>query len=424
MREPLLHIVHRALLTGDLSLLDAVTDDPSWKDIRLVFTVEEGGVPLDLGLGLNASELVVPILKGPEVGFLSADIALQVHRGRNESIALDHSISFDSNFAESLRSAFAGAALDKVQFDRLVRVLQLKARNSNVQFDLLPFLVENVRLARNNAQNERPLNTVIAFRMIDYLNWDALLRPAPTIEFTEPVDLLRGKLNGDAKAYLNSLFNDPEILRHEKQILATEALLIRLCRLWHTGGVNSDISRIFRGLIDFSLTDLPALPLTELSIIWSGLHPKPTAFFDPIVRENTKGRPKKLCGMAWDIGHLRMLEKYTRRHSGHFTVAYFATMDEGWRTKLQLNPITRVAIDDGNRSALFIRERELEFQRFLSEAIGEWAKAQFSPDVVEVRRRSVHAASLDEIRAVLDRERDMFKAALPAFVNGSWSAVP
>ena len=424
MREPLLHTVHRALLTGDLDLLDAVTKDSSWRDIRLVFSLEEGGVPLDLGLGLNASELVVPILKGPRVGFLSADIALQVHGGGEETLAIDHSISFDSNFAEKLRATFAGGRVNQVEFARLVGVLQLKARDRSVQFDLLPFLVENVRLARNNALNDRPLNTIIAFRMIDFLNWDALLGPTPTIEFTEQADLLWAKLKDDATAYLSSLYKDPEILRHEKQILATEALLIRLCRIWHTGGKRRGIGSIFEELVDFSLTDLPALPLTELSIIWSGLHPRPADFFDPIVRDNIRGRPMKLSGMAWDIGHLRMLEKYTRRHSGHFTVAHLATMDAGWRTKLQINPVTRVAIDDGTQAALFIRERELEFQGFINQAIGERDKAELSPDKAEVRRRRVHVTSLGEARAALDDERAKFANALPSFINGPWSALP
>jgi hypothetical protein len=61
-------------------------------------------------------------------------------------------LSFDSNFAEKLRATLNGENIEPVDRIRVIDVLMLKANNARVQFDVVPFLYENIRLARDNAE--------------------------------------------------------------------------------------------------------------------------------------------------------------------------------------------------------------------------------------------------------------------------------
>lgn len=415
--EPLLVRLHRSLIIGDHNALDALADDPDWPQIRMIIsTPEEGGVPVDLDISLNASDLVIPALKGPFLFFISADVVSRMRNGEGGKlpIPLDHSISFDSNFAEDLRAVFEGRKQGSADYERVLKVLQLKAENPKVQFDLLPFLHENVRLVRDSPLNHRPLRTIVAFRMIDYLDWAALRQPTPSIKFTEPKEMLLDRLAAEADAYLKSLFLDDGFLAHEKQVIGIEALLLRLTRLWHQAGKKRDPHAIFEQLIDFCIFDLQALPQTELSIIWKGLMPQIADFFAPIVKDNIKERPRRITGMAWDLGHLRLLERSMRcHHVGHFFVAHFVSNDMSWRSLLKLNPIDRVVIDDASKGALVAREHELEFQKFLNRCMSERARAEMTPARIEARRRDAQAASLAQMDRILSSERETLSKALP-----------
>lgn len=208
----------------DPSALDRLESDPGWESVRIIFSVgDERGIPADLGGDFKGATVTVPAIKGPHLVFHSADIAREIFRGEPSVVAIDHTISFDSNFAEMLRSVFNGGRRNTADYDRVVAVLRLKALNQWVQFDMLPFLLENVRFARIDKKNDRPLNTIIAFRMIDYLDWDALRSDVPSIRFNQAAETLRETLKVEADAYLKSLFTDAELVsrRHRQAAMAS-----------------------------------------------------------------------------------------------------------------------------------------------------------------------------------------------------------
>lgn len=374
-------------------------------DLRaLVSTDHPGAVALDLGLGLTSSVYVTPIFEGPRAFFMSRHISMQARlSGGPTTVPLDYSLSFDSNFAEKLRATLNGENIQRADRDRVVDVLMLKANDANVQFDVMPFLYENIRLARDNKKNMRPLNTVIAFRMLDRLNWAAFRSDPSRFDFGVPTESLKASLESDADAFLSSEYANPSVMHHEAKSLGTQALLLRFARLWHE--TKPDAKRILSELLEFSLSKLGFLPVTELSLIWSGIARKVVApFFGPITGRS-KTMLKDIRGMAWDMTHLRLIEQTASlTQLGSFFIPHFVSMDERWRGLLRLNSVRFVLIDDNRKSMLFARANELNFQIACHECAGTKIHAERSQEKIAARRAAVRAIDVEAMQRLVAQE--------------------
>jgi hypothetical protein len=268
-----------------------------------------------------------------------------------------------------------------------------------VQFDVLPFLHENVRLARDNESNLRPLNTLVAFRMLDHLNWEAFRNDPSRFDFGVPVETLKASLRSDAKAFLADLYSNQSIVHHEAKSLGIQALLLRFATLWRNYG-KRDISRMLHELLQFCASDLGFIPATELSLIWSGIRGKEVAsFFGPVINPSAT-LFKAVRGMAWDMTHLRLMEQTARlTRFGSFFVPHFVSFDERWRTLLRLNPVRFMVVDDAKNSMLFARTHELAFQEALHEYAGEGLLGEVSTENIEARRtvaRNIDVAAMEQ----------------------------
>jgi hypothetical protein len=358
---------------------------------------------------VTSSEYVTSFFEGPRAFFMSAGTSIQARLTGGQSNALiDFSLSFDSNFAEKMRAAIAGEKIQQVDRDRVDEVLMLKARNRNVQFDVLPFLIENTRLTRDDPRNERPLNTLIAFRMLDHLDWDAFRDDPSRFVFDAPYEELKASLRPEAMAFQSELQTSGDVIRHEARSAGTQALLLRFALLWHEKR-KPDKSRILRELLRFSIHHLGYIPLTELHLVWSGMTSESGApFFGPIT-----GRSKTMLedvrGMAWDMTLLRVLEKNaTASQLGSFFIPYFVSIDRRWRHLLRLNPVRMMLIDDAHRRVLFARADELEFQRLVEECAQTELQAEMTPEKVEARRRAAQTAQLDAMRQLVVDEENLW----------------
>src|SRR6185312_10326341 len=60
----------------------------------------------------------------------------------------------------------------------------------------------NLRLARDNEENRRPLNTLIAFRMLDHLNWAAFREDPDHFDLGSSAESLKVHLRPDTEAFL------------------------------------------------------------------------------------------------------------------------------------------------------------------------------------------------------------------------------
>ncbi|MDG0836153.1 hypothetical protein [Roseateles saccharophilus] len=226
-----------------------------------------------------------------------------------------------------------------------------------------------------------------------------------------PADDLREQLKPKAREFLTSLHSSPLVLKREAWALGAEALLLRFSSLWKTAP-KPDPRRILRDLVDFSIFELGALPLLELTLIWSGITAKPVApFFGPLISPSDKTL-KAARGMAWDMTHLRALQDAARQTVlGSFFIPYFASLDARWRALLRLNPIRVMLVDDAKRSANFSRARDVEFQILLGEVMSPRATAERAPAKVQARRLAAKNLEREAMAQLAKREREAWKAS-------------
>ncbi|MBP2199077.1 hypothetical protein [Pantoea cypripedii] len=397
-----------ALLFRDKEALATIAAERPEEMIHLraiMCTQAPGAIDLDLGLGLVANDHIISFFEGPRAYFMSAGGCLQAHlTGGRNNVLLDYSLSFDSNFAEKMRAVIAGENIQKIERDRVIEILMLKARNSNVQFDVQPFLVENIRLSRDNPDNQRPLNTLIAFRMLDHLDWKIFRESPGTFVFDKPADALRAHILDGAKAFLKEMYNDEHIARQEAKSAFIQALLLRFARLWHQDK-KRDHKQILRELLIYSVRRLGAIPLTELLLIWSGMSSTSGApFFGPITGKSGE-MLKKIRGMAWDMTLLRLLERTaTITRNGSFFIPYFVSIDRRWRDLLRLNPVNMMIVDDRSHRMQIARTDELNFRSIFNECLQGELRSDMTPEKIEQRRLAAIAPDLEVMRARVAEE--------------------
>ncbi|WP_202946894.1 hypothetical protein [Rhodanobacter thiooxydans] len=407
---PIADALLSALLNRDEAALSTIETHRAAEcaSIRtVVCTDNPGAVDLDLGLSVFSNDYVTSFFEGPRAFFLSAGTSVQAHlTGGRSNVLIDFSLSFDSNFAEKIRAVIAGENIQKADRDRVIELLMLKARNRRVQFDVVPFLIENVRLARDDPSNKRPLNTLIAFRMLDHVDWDAFRDAPDRLAFDVPSQDLKVMLRPEAENYLVELHASKLITHQEAKSAGTQALLLRFARLWHEER-KKDKKRILRELLRFSIHKLGAIQLTEIRLIWSGMTSNQgSPFFGPIIGRSHE-MLKEIRGMAWDMTLLRVMEQIaTVSQVGSFFIPYFVSLDRRWRHLLRLNPVRLMLIDDARQHVLFARADELEFQRALEECTQAELQSEMTPEKIEIRRRSAQAIDLDTMQQlVVDEER-------------------
>jgi|SRR6185312_435934 len=409
-QQPVIDVLLQALITNDQVALNNLKSNRAEEctDLRAIISTDHpDAVELDLGLGVSSNEFITPIFEGPRAFFLSRHISVQARiTGGKTTAPLDYSLSFDSNFAEKLRAVIHGEKVQQSDRDRVIEVLMLKANNAKVQFDVLPFLCENIRLARENAGNNRPLNTLIAFRMLDHLNWGAFQSDPSNFDFGTSIEALRVSIEPEASAFLASEFTNPSVMHHEAMSAGVQAMLLRFATLWHKTE-KRDTRCILGELLEFCVSKLGYIPTTELALIWTGIKQKVVApFFGPIINPSKK-MLKAIEGMAWDMTHLRLMEKTaTLTEFGSFFIPYYVSFDQRWRNLIRLNPVRIMLIDDAKNSVLFARAHELEFQVACQEGASAGVLAERRPEDIAARRQASRSIDLATMRNIVtDEER-------------------
>lgn len=415
-RLPISDVLYFALLNGDLEALDAIGAErpEDMLSLRTIICTNAPGaidIELGLGLGLAENEQIISFFEGPRAYFMSAGASLQAHlTGGKSNILLDYSLSFDSNFAEKMRAVVSGENIQEVERNRVIEILMLKARNPKVQFDLQPFLIENTRLSRDNPQNKRPLNTLIAFRMLDHLDWECFRESPGKFVYSKSADTLRAELLVDAEAFMQKMHSSEYIAQQEAKSAFNQALLLRFATLWHSDS-KLDHKLILRQLLIYSVRKLGAIPLTELQLIWRGMTSSPVApFFGPIIGKS-HDMLKAIRGMAWDMILLRLLEQVaTSTQNGSFFIPYFVTNDGRWRKLLQLSPVKMMVIDDRDHRVQLARQNEKEFRAIFMECLQGELRSDMTPEMIEKRRLAAKNLQPDVLWALVAQEEAFWAA--------------
>jgi len=386
MEKPVVDQVFEALLKGEPHLLEKITRPEDAIHIRSAISTNN---PTSASLDIDLEEItrqapwITPLFLGPKIHFFSLSTSIQSRiSGRSSIVPLDWSFSFDSNVAEKVRAYTNHENINKVEKKRVITLLKIK-RKYNIQTDLMPFIFENMRLSRHNKENKRPLNTIAAFKMIEYIDWIKFDSNPNKPVFNCDTD----KLLQEAEDTYNDLVNEKEVKKREYKALFTQVILFELAIQWLKKP--NDPEFVFSQLIDFCVVQLKKLPKYELLIVWDFLkQPKKVRFFGPLADVGKK-LIKDLKGIAWDISHLRTLETMsTMSQKGAFFIPFFVSFDEKFSEILKKNQISILVIDDRLKRMHSAGINELDFQIQLTKCMSDKVKELTSLQHSEKRRKS------------------------------------
>lgn len=382
--KPVVDQIFELILQGRLDEVENISNPEDAVYIRTVVSTEENGgthVGVDLEEITKVAPWITPFFLGPRLLFSSKSIAVQnMMTGGKSNFLLDWSFSFDSNVAEKVRAYVNLENINAKDRDRVITLLKLKKKFS-LQTDLLPFLLENLRLSRSDIKNERPLNTVIAFKKLDYLDWQAFEKNPLKPEFIcDEKTLLK-----DANDTYDSMVNDKEVKKWEYKSLFTQVILFELAIIWLRK--NGSIEEQFSELIDFCVLQLGKLAKFELKFAWRFLNqPTRTRFFGPL-NGVSKDLTKALKGMAWDMTHLRLLETLsTKTTFDSFYVPFFVSFDEKFSEILKQNQLQMLLVDDRLKRMHTATIDEYPFLQKLDSCMSEKTRSLMGEVESEARR--------------------------------------
>lgn len=387
MQKLLIDEIFRALLFRDFDALDRLSDNRASEAVylRLLMCSDSPG-SLNIGIPLDKLQKEDPFIVSPfEIDrfiMISAHTALQAaFSGGKSNVLVDWSFSYDSNFAEKLRGFLMKEDIDPKNRDRIERFLKLR-KELNIQSDLLPVILENTRLHRDDPKNDRPRNTIAAFKSLDHINW-AETQNYSNIQIDNDIWT---KVVADADSDMDFYLQNGEVIRTETKALFVHSILLEMTRLWFESPDSSALN--FTKLIDFCVLNLGCIPTFELNIAWQFFFPKKMrlSFFGPIYGIS-KTMLTELKGMSWDLTHLRTLETMaTQSKLGSFYLPYFITIDNRLQELIRLNPIRFILIDDENKIVLTARKNQLQFQIGLDKHMSPETKKLMTPQHVKSRR--------------------------------------
>lgn len=397
MSKPVVDQIFELIIQGRLDELNKISRPEDAVYIRtIVSTNSDSGASLAIDLEeiTSIAPWITPFFLGPKIFVSSRSTAVQgALTGGKANFFIDWSFSFDSNVGEKIRAYVNKENVNPSDLERVITLLRLKKKFS-LQTDLLPFLFENLRLSRSDKTNDRPLDTIIAFKKLDFIDWEAFEKDPtkPEFKYHDESYLLR-----DAQNTYDSFISNAEVKRWEYKALFTQVFLFELAIIWLKQASSPDDQ--FSQLIDFCVLQLGKLPKYELKFAWRFLNqPTKTRFFGPL-NGVAKKLVKDLKGMAWDICHLRVLEMLsTKTELGSFYLPFFVSFDEKFSEILRENQIQLLIIDDRLKRMHSATVDEYEFIQKLDYCMSPATKSQMNPAKSEARRNyDMPAHDLEQI---------------------------
>ncbi|MEZ8365751.1 hypothetical protein AB6C96_11385 [Vibrio cyclitrophicus] len=406
MDRPVVDEIYDILVKGDLERLEGISRPQDAVYIRTAISTESANAA---GLHINLEDItskapwVTPLFIGPKVFLNSASTALQSHlTGGTSSVPIDWSFSFDSNVGERVRAYVNHENINKKDQDRIITLLKLKKEYS-LQTDLVPFLFENLRLSREDNKNLRPLNTILAFKKLDHIDWDSFEKDPYKPKFIcNEQELLK-----ESERDYESFVTNEEVKNREYKAVFTQVILFELAILWLKNPTKPD--EVFSKLIDFCVLQLGKLPKYELLVALQFLEkPKRVRFFGPLA-DVAKKIESDLKGMAWDISHVRTLETMsTITALGSFFLPFFVSFDDKFSELLKLNQINFLVIDDRLKRMHSASVHELRFQIKLDECMSEEVLSKSSYKESEMRKQ--YMLPINDLQHILKHQEVALKA--------------
>lgn len=400
MNRPVVDEMFDLIVRGEFEKLENISRPEDAIYIRSAISTNDAsgiGITADMEDIIVRAPWITPLFHGPKIHFTSASTAIQsALSGGKSNVVIDWSFSFDSNVAEKVRAYVNHEKINETDKNRVITLLKLKKEYS-LQTDLMPFLFENLRLSRDDEKNQRPLNTIVAFKKLDYLDWAAFEQnPSKPKFLCNEENLLQ-----DAKNTYNKLVSNAEVKNREHKALFTQVTLFELAIIWLSRRHSPD--EALRALIDFCVLQLNKLPKYELLFAWHFLsNPTKVRFFGPLSGVS-KDLVKSLRGMAWDMSHMRALETMsTASNLGSFFIPFFVSFDEKFSEILKQNQIQILIMDDRLKRMHSANASEFAFQVKLNSCMSPRVLEKMNFVDSEIRR--AHKTSESELKHILNHQ--------------------
>ncbi|RSE34352.1 hypothetical protein [Acinetobacter junii] len=406
---PLIDELYGAMLTENNSKLDHIAEQRSeeFENIRIIMsTPKEGGANLDLDLDIIKKKcpIIVSIFQHDNFFITSAEIAMQSYLSGGKSIVpIDWSFSYDSNFAEKLRNIFFGSNI-RDEDKELIRNFIVLKRELSIQTDIFPMIIENVRLRRNQPENDRPRDTIASFKALDYIDWNKFEKDknTPLKELTtKPWNEIVDEAEKDIQGYMT----DSAIKSFEYKALFNNCILYKIAILYISNP--KDASGNFSSLIEFCINVLNKLPNYELNLAWQFFYSKQKPrFWGPITGKSKEIFERIDQSMSWDLVHMRAFESLaTNSKSCSLFIPFFMSFDQGLKELVLDNPITFMVINDKEQTVLAARKNEMDFQIALKEHMDDKLLSEITNEKVMIRRNTTLSYQmLEELKKNLTDE--------------------
>lgn len=357
-----------------------------FKGFRLVYSTNNLDAEFSHS-SLRKIEEHCPTLKkyfyGTGLLFYSDELYAATKRKGRIEIAIDYSLSLDSNAAERFRIWEKGGSLDNEEgrFEGLVRFIK-EGKEQGFNFDYSFFIIENF-LDSMRPENHRPFNTIRALKRFDHLEYEKDSFSIRNPKFLESLDE-SGKRTIETLHSFHSSNDIKEFLRRRKglYLILLKAVLLREQKVL-------SLQKQLEIIVEYSLDALGAFAKTEIYFAWKLLkHGQDLRFFDSVSQLGKKSL-HRIQGMAWDLFAVRYQETLASKSNiGDFYVPFFASFDNKFVELAQACPIRAVIIDDIDKRVMTVHLDEYDFMLDLSQSITAKLNDRLQDPYEKIKRMS------------------------------------
>lgn len=312
----------------------------------IIFSDEEGAkLPDILCTNLDNDFAVINLGCGENYYAVNKEIHKEMLSTGHSDYYIDICVELDTQAVSYLKTIFGdyNSIPDYTPIKELVHYLQAP----RVNYSCIPYLVENAAKKSfiNKLECYQNIKSYCIFKAFNYLK----VIQGENIVFDKSIE----DIQIDTDVIYNFMFSDWFAKYYGDYFSLQKSIYILLMKATCIEFTNSKRSakNKFWELVDFVNESIGYIAERELEICYHYfLHDDRTRKFFKGVQKNSKNLCAKINGMAWDLVHIRLVEReFTTIVDDKISYAIHAllTFDNGLKDVLQINPLEKLAIYDG-----------------------------------------------------------------------------
>lgn len=276
---------------------------------------------------------------------INAQIYEEMLKTGESNYYIDVCVDLDTQAVSYLKNVF-------VQYDQIpecekIRELIQYLQLPEVNYSCLPYLIENAA-KKGKIDYTKCYKNIYSFMLFKAFDYKKLLQ-----EGIFEYDKLEEEIFIDADGLYNDMRSEKFAQYYGNFFELQESIYILLLKaicIEFTNSKKSAKNKLL-DLLDFVNNKLGFIPERELQICYYYFnHDEATRKFFKKVQKNSKDLLHIINGMAWDLVHIRLIEKeFATRpvDEVRYAIHMLLTFDNGLKDLLQINPIEQIAFYKG-----------------------------------------------------------------------------